>query len=112
MFGLGFLWLLVRAFRVLLSISWVLVGISCLAERFVGIGGHFVFGRAFRRYWWAFRVWPSISWVLVGISCLLSISYLAEHFVGIGVHFVFGKQASPGNIMFDTPKHSAERVFW
>ena len=36
----------------------------------------------------------------------------AEHFVGIGGLFVFGKQASPGNIMFDTPKHSEERVFW
>ena len=58
-------------------------GISYLAERFVGIGGHFVFGRAFRGYWWAFRVWPSVSWVLVGISCL------AEHFVGIGGLFVF-----------------------
>ena len=54
----------------------------------------------------AFRVWLSISWVLVGFSCL------AEHFVGIVEHFVFGKQASPGNIMFDTPKHSTERVFW
>ena len=68
-------------------------GISYLAEHFVGIGGLFVFGRAFRGYCWAFRVW-------------------LRHFVGIGGHFVFGKQASPGNIMFDTPKHSAERVFW
>ena len=41
----------------------------------------------------AFRVWPRL-------------------FVGIGGLFAFGKQASPGNIMFDTPKHSAERVFW
>ena len=55
----------------------------------------------------AFRVWPSLFVVFgEGISCL------AEHFVGIGGLFVFGKQASPGNIMFDTPKHSAERVFW
>ena len=76
------------------------------AEHFVGIGGHFVFGRAFRGYWWAFRVLLSISWVLVGFSCL------AEHFVGIVGLFVFGKQASPRNIMFDTPKHSTERVFW
>ena len=108
------------------SISWVLVGISCLAERFVGIGGHFVFaehfvgigghfvfGRAFRGYWWAFRVLLSISWVLVGFSwVLVGFSCLAEHFVGIDGHFVFGKQASSGNIMFDTPKHSTERVFW
>ena len=72
----------------------------------MGIDGLFVFAEAFRGFWWAFRVWPSISWVLVGFSCL------AEHFVGIGGLFVFGKQASPGNIMFDTPKHSAERVFW
>ena len=85
----GYWW----AFRVLQSISWVLLGISCFAEHFVGIVGHFVFGRGF-------------SWVLMGFSCL------AEHFVGIGGLFVFGKQASPGNIMFDTPKHSAERVFW
>ena len=49
----------------------------------------------------------------MGISCLV------EHFVGIGGlfvgfggHFVFGKQAIPGNVMLDTPKHSAERVFW
>ena len=82
------------------------MAVSCLAGHFVGVGGHLVFGRAFRGYWWAFRVWPSISWVLVGFSCL------AEHFVGIGGLFVFGKQASPGNIMFDTPKHSTERVFW
>ena len=59
-----------EAFRVWLSISWVLVGFSRLAEHFVGIGGLFVFGRAFRGYWWAFRVWLSISWVLLGISCL------------------------------------------
>ena len=39
---------------------------------FVGLGGHFVFGRGF-------------SWVWVGISCL------AEHFVGIVGHFVFGR---------------------
>ena len=75
--GIGWLFVFGRAFRgywwafrVWPSISWVLVGISCLAEHFVGIGGHFVFGRAFRRYWWAFRVLLSISWVLVGISCL------------------------------------------
>ena len=56
----------------------------------------------------------------MGISCLAEhfvvfgegISRFAEHFVGIGGHFVFGKQASPGSIMFDTPKHSEERVFW
>ena len=82
------------------------LGVWCLAEHFVGIDGLFVFAEAFRGFWWAFRVWPSISWVLVGFSCL------AEHFVGIGGLFVFGKQASPGNIMFDTPKHSTERVFW
>ena len=106
----GYWW----AFRVWPSISWVLVGISwvllsisrfaeafrgywwafrVLLRLFVGIGGLFVFDRAFRRYWWAFRVWPRL-------------------FVGLGGHFVFGKQASPGNIMFDTPKHSAECVFW
>ena len=56
MFGLGFLWFLVRAFRVLL-------------RHFVGIVGHFAFGRAFRRFGWAFRVLPSISWILVGFSC-------------------------------------------
>ena len=90
----------------MLSISWVLMGISRFAEHFVGIVGLFVFGRAFRGYWWACRVLLSISWVLVGIS------RFAEHFVGIVGHFVFGKQASPGNIMFDTPNHSTERVFW
>ena len=61
-----------EAFRVWLSISWVLVGFSCLAEHFVGIGGLFVFAEAFRGYWWAFRV-------------------LLRHFVGIGGHFVFGR---------------------
>ena len=88
------------------GISWVLLGISRLAEHFVGLVGLFVFCRAFRGYWWAFRVLPSISWVLVGFSCLV------EHFVGFGGHFVFGKQASPGNVMLDTPKHSTERVVW
>ena len=47
MFGLGFLWFLVRAFRVLL-------------RHFVGIVGHFAFGRAFRRFGWAFRVLPRL----------------------------------------------------
>ena len=64
----GFWW----AFRVLLSISLVLMGFSCLAEHFVGIDGLFVFAEAFRGYWWAFRVWPRL-------------------FVGIGGHFVFGR---------------------
>ena len=115
------------AFRVWLSISWVLVGFSCFAEHFVGIGGLFVFGRGFSWVWVgfsclaeAFRVWPRLfvfgrgfSWVWVGFSwVLMGISRFSEHFVGIGGLFVFGKQASPGNIMFDTPKHSAERVFW
>ena len=83
-FGRGFLWVLVRlfvfyeacsplpmgegpgvrsgfgeAFRVWPSISWVLMGFSRFAEHFVGIDEHFVFGRAFRRYWWAFRVWQT-----------------------------------------------------
>ena len=63
------------------------MGFSRFAEHFVGIGGLFVvFGEGISRF--------------------------AEHFIGIGGLFVFGKQASPGNIMFDTPKHSAERVFW
>ena len=81
MFGLGFLWFLVRLFVFYEACSPLPMGEGPGVRS--GFGGHFVFGRAFRRYWRAFRVWPSISWVLVGISCF------AEHFVGIGGLFVF-----------------------
>ena len=86
-FGRGFLWVLVRlfvfyeacsplpmgegpgvrsgfgeAFRVWLSISWVLLGISCLAEAFRRYWWAFRrYWWAFRGYWWAFRVLLSIS---------------------------------------------------
>ena len=60
-----------RAFRIWPSVSWVLVGFSCLAEHFVGIGEgisylaeHFV----------------GIVGHFVGI---------VGHFVGIVGHFVF-----------------------
>ena len=99
----GYCW----AFRIWPSISWVLVGFSRFAEHFVGFDGLFVFGRAFRRYWWAFR---GYCWAFRGYCWAFRV--WLRHFVGIGGHFVFGKQASPGNIMFDTPKHSTERVFW
>ena len=72
-FGRGFLWVLVRLFVFYEACSPLPMGegpgvrsgfgegISYLAEHFVGIGGLFVFGRAFRGFGWAFRVWPSIS---------------------------------------------------
>ena len=72
-FGRGFLWVLVRLFVFYEACSPLPMGegpgvrsgfgegISYLAGHFVGIGGLFVFGRAFRGYCWAFRVLLSIS---------------------------------------------------